>query len=98
MKNGFSLMKNSFSQFPIINIYQIQNISQAKILDEEAQNIDYYLKSRKEIESIFNTEDFVPKRWSNYRPLWYKYYNNEMLPDNSFGQLEQKILKKNKKV
>ena len=98
MSNGFKLMKNSFSQFPIINIYQIQNNSQSEILDEDAKTLEYYLISRKEIEKIFEDRDFKPKRWSNYRPLWYKYYNNEMLSDNSFGQLEEvKKLVKTKK-
>ena len=91
MSNGFRLMKDSFTQFPIINIYQIQNDKQANILDEEAQTLDYYLRSRLEIEKIFSDKEFKPKRWSNYRPLWYKYYNNEILADNSFGQLEKVI-------
>lgn len=69
--------------------YQIQNDSQTRILDENAKNIDYYLKSRIEIEKIFNDKDFKPKRWSNYRLLWYKYYNNVMLQDNSFDQMEE---------
>lgn len=91
MSNGFKLMKDSFTQFPIINIYQIQNTKQANILDEEAKLLDYYLRSRIEIENIFKNEKFKPKRWSNYRPLWYKYYNNQVLADNSFGQLEKVI-------
>jgi len=88
MSNGFRNMKDSFTQFPIINIYQIQNDSQANILDKEGETLDYYLKSRIELEKIFSDKEYKPKRWSNYRPLWYKYYNNEMLQDNSFGQLE----------
>ena len=87
MSNGLRFLKDSFTQFPIINIYQIQNSSQANILDSDATSLEYYLQSRKEIEGIFENDDFKPKRWSNYRPLWYKYYNGEVLPDNSFGQL-----------
>ena len=89
-------LKDSISQLPIINIYQIQNNSQAIILDKNATELDYYLQSREELEKIFNNYGFIPKRWSNYRPLWYKYYNGKMLPDNSFGQIEQtkKIIKR----
>ena len=93
MKENFTLIKDSITQFPIINIYQIQNDNQSKILDEEAKRIQYYLDSRKELEQIFRDKDFKPKRWANYRPLWYKYYANEMMEDNSFGQKE-KILRK----
>ena len=89
MKNGFTLIKDSITKFPIINIYQIQNEGQSNLLDEEGRNIEYYIRSRIELENIFKDCDFEPKRWSNYRPLWYKYYNGKMLEDNSFGQLEK---------
>ncbi len=96
MKEGMNYLKDSISQLPIINIYQIQNNSQAIILDKNATELDYYLQSREELEKIFNNYGFIPKRWSNYRPLWYKYYNGKMLPDNSFGQIEQtkKLIKR----
>ena len=97
MKNGFILMKDSLTQFPIINIYQIQNNSQAIIMDEEASQLEYYLNTRKEIEKILIDKEFKPKRWANYRPLWYKYYNGEMMEDNSFGQ-QEKILRNKEKV
>lgn len=86
---GFELLKSSLTSFPIINIYQMQTLAQAKILDEDARDLEYYLKSRQQIEKIFKDAEFKPKRWENYRPLWYKYYNGEQLPDNSYGQLEK---------
>lgn len=85
---GFEFLKESFTDMPIVNVYQIQNESQANIMDEEAESIEYYLKSRQELERIFSDCKFTPKRWSNYRPLWYKYYQGKELKDNSFGQLE----------
>lgn len=93
MVEGFNTFKESLTQFPIINIYQIQNTSQANIIDEEARDISYYLESRKKIEEIFKNSDIFPKRWANYRPLWYKYYNGKMMEDNSFGQLEKKLVR-----
>lgn len=89
MKDGFSYLKESFSAFPIINVYQTQTIGQASIIAEEARNLRYYLESRKEIEKIFKNENYRPKRWENYRPLWYRYFDDEELPNNSFGQLER---------
>ena len=86
---GFEFLKESFTDMPIVNVYQIQNESQAKIMDEEAEDIEYYLKSRQALEKVFSDCKFTPKRWSNYRPLWYKYYQGEELKDNSFGQLEE---------
>lgn len=51
--SGIDLLKDSLTSFPVINIYQIQALDQTKILDEEAKHLDYYIKSRKEIEHIF---------------------------------------------
>ena len=89
LKDGFEFLNDSLTQFPIINIYQIQNDSQASILEPSASEMQYYLDSRQAIETIFSDRDFKPKRWTNYRPLWYKYYNGEKLENNAFGQLEK---------
>lgn len=89
MEEGFKFLKNSFTNFPVINVYQIQTPEQANILTEEARDIEYYLKSRRKLEEIFKDTPYRPKRWSNYRPLWYRYFADEELPDNSFGQQEK---------
>jgi len=89
MVKGFKFLKESLSRFPIINIYQIQTLSQASIIDEKAKNLEFYLKSRQELEKIFKDVELRPKRWENYRPLWYKYFDCEKLPNNSYGQLEK---------
>lgn len=95
--DGFTIIKDSIVQFPIINVYQIQNVGQSAILDNDACFLEYYVKSRIILEEIFKDKDIEPKRWANYRPLWYKYYNGRMLEDNSFGQLEKKLIKQENK-
>ena len=97
MENGFTLLKDSFSSFPVVNIYQIQTSDQANILNEEARELDYYIKSRLKLEEIFHGTNMKPKRWENYRPLWYDYYENEGQKDNSYGQLEKVKLLKNRR-
>lgn len=87
MKKGFEKLRNSITRFPIINIYQIQTRGQLSIIDQEAKQLEYYIKSRKLIENIFENTDLVPRRWENYRPLWYKTFKNEPLPNNAFGGL-----------
>lgn len=89
LEEGFSYLKESLTHFPIINVYQIQTNDQAKILDKEAKELTYYLKSREIIEKIFVETNCRPKRWSNYRSLWYKYFGEEQLPNNSYGQQEK---------
>jgi hypothetical protein len=94
MSKGFTLLKRSLTSFPIINIYQIQNNNQASILNEEASELAYYLQSRLELERIFRDTGMRPKRWENYRPLWYDYYGNEHVLNNAYGQLEEVKVKR----
>lgn len=97
LKYGYSLLKDSITQFPIINVFQIQNEEQSKIMDASASTLEYYLDSRIIVERELANNNLVPKRWANYRPLWYKYYAGKQLEDNSFGQQEKiKVLKVNK--
>ncbi len=94
LMKGFTLLKNSFTDFPVINIYQIQNRDQANILNKEAKDLDYYVSARTRLEKLFHNTNMKPRRWENYRPLWYCYYENEKVEDNAFGQLEKiKVLK-----
>lgn len=95
MKEGFLMLRDSMTEFPIINIYQTQTELQSSIMDPEASTLEYYLNSRIELEKIFKEKNYIPKRWSNYRPLWYKMYQNEELENNSFGQTE--VVKKLKR-
>ena len=94
MKEGFTKLKEYMTQFPIINIYQTQTNLQVGIMDPEASILEYYLESRKELEKIFQNKDYLPKRWSNYRPLWNKIYQNQELENNAFGQQEIIKIKK----
>lgn len=89
MKNGFIYLKDSFNSFPVINIYQMQTVEQSKILDNDAKELEYFIKSRIELEQIFKDENYRPKRWENYRPLWYRTFSDEYLPNNTYGQLEK---------
>jgi len=93
MKNGFNELKDSLTNFPVVNIYQIQTNEQAAIMNKEASILEYYIKSRIELENIFRDTGLKPKRWENYRPLWYEYYDSVKLPNNSYGQLEVKTKK-----
>ena len=89
MKEGFLKLRDSMTEFPIINIYQTQTQLQTSIMNPDASTLEYYLISRIELEKIFKEKNYIPKRWSNYRPLWYKIYQNKELENNSFGQIEK---------
>lgn len=67
----------------------MQTVDQSQILNEKAKKLEFYVETRLGIEKIFNDTDLRPKRWENYRPLWYKYFASEEFKNNSYGQLEK---------
>lgn len=85
MKDGFEKLKDSITRFPIINIFQTQTTGQLLAMDLEAKKLEYYVKSRNLIEKIFKGTNLIPRRWENYRPLWYKIFQDKLLPNNAFG-------------
>lgn len=66
-------------RFPIINIFQPHKGIDCSILDNEAHNVEYYLKARQIIEEVFINTDLRPRTWENYRSLWYFSFANESL-------------------
>lgn len=89
MQNGFNYIKESLTRFPVINIYQIQTRGQSGILDEKAKTLEYYVRSRVKLEEAFIDSDLRPRRWENYRPLWYEYFASEKMTGNSYGEKEK---------
>ena len=89
MGEGFLKMKDSLTRFPVINIYQIQTKGQAVALEKSAKSLEYFAQSRVVLEDIFSDTDMRPRRWENYRPLWYRYFGNDELKYNSYGDDEK---------
>lgn len=85
LQRGFIFLADSVTRFPVINVYQIQTPGQMRIIDEEAKGLEYYVKARKAVEQVFAETDLRPRRWENYRPLWYDFYAGQPLPSNTFG-------------
>lgn len=88
MRTGFAELIETFTRFPIINIYQVQTPGQVRMFDPEAMGLEYYAKSRIIVETLFKGTGLIPKRWENYRPLWYEYYQGERLLPNAYGENE----------
>ncbi len=85
LRNGFEYLERACDSFPIVNIFQIQTDLQATALNIEAKNLEYYLKARIAIENIFANGDLRPRRWENYRPLWYREFAGSMLSSSAYG-------------
>lgn len=86
----FSWYASVCTRFPIVNIFQIQTDLQAQALYKSTSQIDatkleYYIKARLIIEDIFKDSDMRPRRWENYRPLWYRKFSDESLIVKPYG-------------
>ncbi len=67
------------NRFPIINLFQDYNAEQEALRDPEAANLHYYLRARKELETIFKNTGLRPEPWENYRGLWYLKFGDEKI-------------------
>lgn len=85
LQQGFNFLADSITRFPVVNVYQIQTPGQMRIMDGEAKGLEYYIKARRIVEQVFAGTDLQPRRWENYRPLWYDFYAGQSLPSNTFG-------------
>ena len=69
------------SRLPVINIFQPHSPESAELLHTKAEELEYFLEARKELECIFDPEDYRPRPWENYRSPWYLKYGNRDLTD-----------------
>lgn len=67
------------NRLPVINIFQPHDNFQLSLRTPEADNLEYFLNARKSIEGMFNSDDFRPRTWGNYRSLWYLKYGDVTL-------------------
>ena len=81
----FSYFFNVCNRFPVVNIFQIQTDLQAQALFKSAKNLEYYLQARQIIEDVFIKSSMRPRRWENYRPLWYREFGSELLDVKAYG-------------
>ncbi|MGW5359493.1 hypothetical protein [Actinopolymorpha pittospori] len=60
--------------FPSVQIYQSHTTLMDLLRSEEAGELGYYLRIRRELERAAAPMGLVPERWRCYRPLWYSTY------------------------
>ena len=79
IQENFYLLSKYISRFPIVNVYQPHHGVDNSILDDEANQLNYYLVARKYIENVFIKTNLRPRPWENYRSLWYLSFGQETL-------------------
>jgi len=67
------------TRFPVINLFQAYKPEDNALRYIDAFGMEYYLKLRKRIEGIYESSNFRPRPWENYRPLWYLKFGKEDL-------------------
>jgi len=74
------LLKDFVTAFPIVSLFQTDDV-RLQYRHADANNLYYYLQSRKNIENIFANTTLKPNSWNNYRSLWRTCYgkNNESI-------------------
>lgn len=79
LEEGNKLLSGSITRFPMFQVMQNYRRNQEKQRVQEAISLEYYLKARKIIESVFKDSGLKPRSWENYRGLFYLTYQNELL-------------------
>lgn len=77
LEKNFTKLSKHFNRFPIVQVLQNYLLEQEKYRNEQAKTIEYYLKARKILETIFNDSNLKPRSWENYRSLFYTEYNKK---------------------
>ena len=85
LEDGFKMFAPVCTRFPVVNIFQIQSELQVLAMHDSAKNLEYYIKARLAIEKAFRHTNYRPKRWENYRPLWYETFSDEQLFVKPYG-------------
>ncbi|HEV2373360.1 MAG TPA: radical SAM protein [Streptosporangiaceae bacterium] len=79
LRAGIAALSEQVSEFPNIQVYQAHNSIMAGLRTPGADQLDFYLRARVEIEGIFGGRGLRPQAWECYRPLWYFTFAGERL-------------------
>ena len=69
------------NKLPIFQVFQPHFEEQKQLRAEGADNVEYYLRARKDIEEMFKDTNLRPNSWENYRGLWYFSFCDEPFND-----------------
>lgn len=79
MEYFFNLLKGHINKMPTINTLQMHKYHHPSLVDPSASCLEYYLKARVMLESIFAPTEMRPLVWEDYRSLWFLTFGTEPL-------------------
>jgi len=79
LTSGVAALTEHVSEFPNFQVYQAHNSIMAGLRIPGADDLEFYLRARREIEWIVGPTGLRPRAWECYRPLWYFTFAGETL-------------------
>lgn len=79
LRAGVSVLAQYVTEFPNFQVYQAHNSIMEALRMPGAEELEFYLKARAEIERIMGGTGLRPRAWECYRPLWYFSFAGEHL-------------------
>lgn len=79
LTSGVAALIEHVSEFPNFQVYQAHNSIMAGLRVPGADDLEFYLRARREIERIVGPTGLRPRAWECYRPLWYFTFAGETL-------------------
>ncbi|AYF30425.1 hypothetical protein CSH63_23845 [Micromonospora tulbaghiae] len=76
---GIARLSEHVTDFPNFQVYQAHNSIMVGLRASGADQLEFYLRARAEIEQILGGSGLRPQPWECYRPLWYFTFAGERL-------------------
>ncbi|MBI5184105.1 MAG: hypothetical protein HZA01_00015 [Nitrospinae bacterium] len=83
LRKEFLAINQLLTGFPVFNIFQPHTTDAHFLRCKGADDITFYLEARRFFEEIIDNDSIVPRRWQNYRSLWYTTYKGKDLQDET---------------
>jgi hypothetical protein len=78
-RTGVAALSEQITEFPNFQVYQAHNSIMSGLRIGGADQLEFYLQARAEIEQIVGPSGLRPMAWECYRPLWYFTFAGERL-------------------
>lgn len=79
LRAGVADLASHVTEFPNFQVYQAHNSIMAGLRAAGADQLEFYLQARRELERIIAPSGLRPRSWECYRPLWYFTFAGEAL-------------------
>jgi hypothetical protein len=79
LRRGVADLSEHVTEFPNFQVYQAHNSIMEGLRVAGAEDLEFYLQARAEIERIVGPTGLRPVAWECYRPLWYFSFGGERL-------------------